>query len=207
MTFFQLGMIALQARLLVMRFGWGNSVAVVLCLAGLATWVWVVPHLNEQQNIQRQCWLRAQQSRQADESGMPAERHTTAEENFNRFSAVLGDPLDTEKQIKTLFSLARKTGLALSQAEYKLADDKNGRYRTYQILLPVKGSYSAIRNFCEKALLEIPFASLDEMGFKRESIATGRLEARLRFTLYLSEFSHANMKEDRQDSRSFKDAS
>jgi hypothetical protein len=207
MTFSRLGMFALQIRLALIRFGWSKSIAGALCITGLAAWLWGIPHLHEQQSAQRLNWLRAQQVAQTDITGMPAERHTTAEENYNHFTAVLGDPLDTEKQIKTLFALARKTGLTLSQAEYKLADDKNGRYRTYQILLPVKGSYSAIRHFCEKSLLAIPFASLDEMGFKRETIGSGTLEARLRFTLYLSESSPDALNKGPQNFNSQKEAS
>jgi hypothetical protein len=200
-------MLALQARLTVIRFGWSKSVAVILCLIGLTAWLWGIPHLYGIQRVQQQSWQRTQQARQVEESNVPAERQTTAEENFNRFIGILGDPLDTDKQIETFFSLARRAGLALSKAEYKLADDKNGRYRTYQILLPVKGSYSAIRSFCEKTLLAIPFASLDEMGFKRETIANETLEARLRFTLFLSESSNTSLNNSKQNSRLNKEAS
>lgn len=207
MTFSQLGMLTLQARLALIRFGWSRSIAAALSVAGLLAWAWGMPQLHKQQNIQQQNWLLTQQGRQAEEANLPAERQTTDEENFKHFANVLGDPLDTEKQVKTLFALARKTGLSLSKAEYKLADDKNGHYRTYQILLPVKGSYSSIRHFCEASLLAIPFASLDEMGFKRESIASRTLEARLRFTLYLSESSAAALSKSKQQLISQKDAS
>lgn len=206
MTFSQLGMLTLQARLTFIRFGWSKSIAVALCIIGLIAWAWGIQQMRKQQSTQQQNWLHAQQIRQAEEASLPAERQTTAEENFNHFTNVLGDPLDTEKQIKTLFALARKTGLTLSKAEYKFAEDKNGHYRTYQIILPVKGSYSAIRNFCEKSLLAIPFAALDEMGFKRESIASSTLEARLRFTLFLSESGISALNISKQQLNSHKDA-
>lgn len=202
----QLAMLVMRVHLALMRFGLIQTLAGVLCITGLAAWLWGIPYLHEQQSIQRLNWLRTQQGNQADAASLPIERHTTAEENFYHFMGVLGDPLGTEKQIKTLFALAQITGLTLSQAEYKLADDKNGHYRTYQIVLPVKGSYSAIIRFCEKALLAIPFASLDEMSFKRETIGSDMLEARLRFMLYLSESSPAALK-DRRNINSRKDAS
>lgn len=187
MNFNQLGMHALRLRLVFERFGWGLNIAGALGILGVIAWVWGIPYLNAQENASKLQLIKNQQKRLADESNSAAERHTTPEENYQHFKNVLGDPVDTEKQIAVFFQLARKTGLTLSKAEYKLADDKEGRYRTYQILLPVKGSYKAIREFCEKSLLAIPFASLDEMSFKRESISRGVLEARLRFTLYLSE--------------------
>ena len=79
----------------------------------------------------------------------------------------------------------------MSRADYKFGADRNGRYRTYQIVLPVKGSYSAIRQFCEQTLLAIPFASLDEMNFKRDAIGSSTLEAKLHFTVYLADMQPA----------------
>jgi hypothetical protein len=58
---------------------------------------------------------------------------------------------------------------------------------TYQLNLPVKGSYAAIWQFALSALRAIPFASLDDISFRRDSIGDATVEARLRFTLYLSE--------------------
>jgi len=46
---------------------------------------------------------------------------------------------------------------------------------------------AAVRRFCERVLLTIPFASLDEITFKREAVGNGSLDARLRFTLYLTD--------------------
>ena len=57
----------------------------------------------------------------------------------------------------------------------------------HQILLPVKGGYSEIRQFCEKTLRTLPFASLDDLSFKRETIGEAELESSLRFTLYLKQ--------------------
>ena len=53
--------------------------------------------------------------------------------------------------------------------------------------LPVKGSYGAIWQFALGALRAIPFASLDDIGFRRDSIGDPVVEARLRLTLYLKD--------------------
>jgi hypothetical protein len=199
MTFSRLGVFSLQIRLALMRFGLIKSIASIFCIAGLTAWLWAIPNLRAQQSAQQQNWLRAQQALQATDVTKQTDPQTLAEDNFNHFVDVLGDAHDTEQQIRILFALSRKTGLTLSQAEYKLVEDKNGLYRSYQILLPVKGSYGAIRQFCEKTLLAIPFASLDEMSFKRETIASDALEARLRFTLYLSESRSGDLSKGKQN--------
>lgn len=188
MTFSRLGMLSLQIRLALMRFGLSKSTACILCIVGLMAWLWGIPILHmKQKNL-----LREQHAQQATGGTTRTDMQSQAEVNFNHFTSVLGDSHDTEQQIKTIFSFSRKAGLTLSQAEYKLAEDRHGLYRSYQILLPVKGSYGAIRQFCEKTLLAIPFASLDEMSFKRETITNNALEAHLRFTLYLSPRADVN---------------
>ena len=57
---------------------------------------------------------------------------------------------------------------------------------TYQVTLPVKGSYGAVWKFGMLALRAIPFASLDEISFRRDAIGDAAVEARLRLTLYLA---------------------
>ncbi|HEY8102395.1 MAG TPA: hypothetical protein VIF82_16775 [Burkholderiaceae bacterium] len=186
MTLSQLRTINLQVQLTLLRFGWSKSIASIICMIGLMAWLLGIPYLHTQQKALQQQWQQAQQSWHTAEGMIPTVTQTTAEQHFNQFINGLGDDRYTEQQIKTLFALADKAGLTLAQADYKLAEDKNGHYRTYQILMPVKGTYRAIRQFCEKTLLAIPFASLDEMNFKRDAIGSGTLEARLRFTIYLS---------------------
>ena len=77
--------------------------------------------------------------------------------------------------------------MTLSQGQYKTAFDQSGQFHTYQIVLPVTGSYRAIWQFASQALAAIPFASLDEISFKRESIADNHVDVRMRFTLYLGD--------------------
>ena len=103
------------------------------------------------------------------------------------FEAALGERRNAEQGVKTLFKLAGQAGLTLRQGEYKAAYDRNARLHTYQVTLPVKGSYGAIWQFALGALRAIPFAALDEISFKRDAIGEANVEARLRLTFYLTE--------------------
>ncbi|KAB8057008.1 hypothetical protein GCN74_22760, partial [Janthinobacterium sp. FT14W] len=111
----------------------------------------------------------------------------TASENLARFYAALGQQRHAEQQVKQLFDLAAKNGLLLAQGEYKSGYDKASRVATYQVTLPLKGSYAAVWQFALQALRAVPFASLDELSFRREQIADTELEARLRLTFYLTD--------------------
>jgi hypothetical protein len=177
----------LQARLALYRFGWSNGIACLLCLAAASAWLWLVPHLHQQLEAERLAIVRAQHALRLASAASAQPPLPVAEQRLEQFYRTLGARRDAEQPVKTMFATAQQAGLALTQAEYKSRFDQNGRLHAYQVLLPVKGSYSVIRQFCEKTLLAIPYASLDEISFKREAIATPTLDAKLRFTLYLAD--------------------
>jgi hypothetical protein len=123
-------------------------------------------------------------------AALPAARfmpHADAGDNLAAFYGALGERRYAEQQVDTLFSLAAKTGLVLRQGEYKPGYDRNARLHTYQVILPVRGSYRAIWQFALLALRAIPFASLDDISFRRDAVGDASVEARLRLTLYLAD--------------------
>lgn len=163
-----------------------NPVAVgafAMCLLAAAALAWLLPAralLDQQRELaRRMAALPAPRVAQAP----PA----TDEHNLALFYATLGERRYAERQVGTLFGLAAKSGLVLRQGEYKAAYDRNARLHTYQVTLPVKGSYGAIWQFALLALRAIPFAALDEISFKRDAIGQAEVEARLRLTLYMAD--------------------
>jgi hypothetical protein len=115
----------------------------------------------------------------------PASAPAPDDSNLALFYRTLGDQRYAEQQVRTLFGLAEKTGLTLSRGTYRSMRDEQARLIRYQIDLPVKGSYASIWRFSLLALRAIPFASLDDISFKRETAGDPGVEAHLRFTLYL----------------------
>ena len=170
----------LRARLAAARAGAGACAAVVLCLAGAAAWAWLIPQRAEQR-------LVLARPLPAPSALAVAAPPPSANENLALFQETLGEKQYAEQHVKTLFGLAAKAGLSLNQGEYKFGYDKASRVTTYQITLPVKGSYQAIWQFVLGALRELPFAALDDIGFRRENIGDTQVEARMRFTLYLKD--------------------
>jgi hypothetical protein len=164
---------------------------VFLCLA--AGMAWTV-HTATQLDAERNALVAARAARQAAVTDAaqpsveaPAQPVVQPADPLDAFYAALGPRRYAEQQVKTLFALAAKNGLSLSQGEYKTAYDRNARLTTYQVSLPVKGSYGAIWKFALGTLRTIPFASLDDIGFRRDSIGDPAVEARLRLTLYLKD--------------------
>lgn len=185
----------LHLQVALARFGWLNCVALALLLAGVAAWFWGIAYLRAQTNAPQRALQQAQQALKAGNQDAGASAASMPQQRLLAYYDLLGEQRHAEQQIKTLFAVADKTGLSLSQAEYKSAWDQAGRTHTYQMILPIKGSYPAIRRFCEQVLLAIPFAALDEISFKREAIGNTTLEAKLHFTLYLADAAARNPQE------------
>lgn len=176
----ELASLALRGRLALARAGVLPCLAALLLLAGVANWLWLLP----QRTAVQQQLAQPLPPVAALVAPPPA---PSANQNLADFYAVLGPQRYAEQQVKVLFDLAAKNGLVLNQGEYKTARDAASGVTTYQIILPVKGGYQAIWQFAMQALRDMPFAALDEVAFRRESIAEPVVEARLRLTLYLKD--------------------
>jgi len=176
----RLRIMLLRANPLVLAAG-----ILVLVMAGALAWtlhaVWTMERAQAVRDAQ------AQQKAQAAPAAVPEPVPAPAQvpDNLAAFYGALGARGSAEQQVKTLFSLATKSGLVLRQGEYKAGYDRNAKVYTYQVNLPVKGSYAAIWQFAMAALRTIPFASLDEITFHRDAIGDATVDARLKLTLYL----------------------
>lgn len=179
----------LQARLWLARLGVANILAVLACAAGVSAWLyWLywLPQLRAR--VQEQQRILPLRLAQMASDGLPPapSAPVPATHGLASFYEALGDARFTEQQIKTMFAIAGDLGLRLDRAQYKSAADGNGRFQTYQIILPVKAGYGQLRQFSEQMLASLPFAALDEMSLRRDAIGQPALDAQLRFTLFLA---------------------
>jgi hypothetical protein len=191
------GSLLLRARLGLARVGSVTlaAAALIVLSAGMLVWLLVaLPRVEREHELLRERAARAaslSSTGGAAANGAAADTGATTAapvlDNLDSFYAALGRRSGAEQQVGTLFALAAKSGLVLSQGEYKSAWDRNARVHTYQVNLPVKGSYAAIWQFALAALRAIPFAALDDISFRRDGIGDPTVEARLRMTLYLSD--------------------
>jgi hypothetical protein len=177
----------LQAALLRLRLWLGARgpvacAALLLCVLAAGALAWLAPQRALQART-HQVALRLA----ATPPAPPRAPVATPNENLARFYATLGEKRYAEQQVDTLFALAAKNGIVLSQGEYRSAYDSQARVHTYQVTLPLKGSYGAIWQFGLQTLAALPFAALDDISFKRETIGEAQVEARLRLTLYLAD--------------------
>jgi hypothetical protein len=111
---------------------------------------------------------------------------SSGEEQLQNFYGFF-PPLSTLPDwLERIYAAAEKNGVALDVGEYRLVQERGWRLARYQLTLPVKGSYGQIRGFVAQVLTEVPASALDEIGFRRDAVATDRVDVRLRLTLYLA---------------------
>ena len=188
MTAFDLPTLGLRARIGLDRLGGVAALAVALLLLGAAAWLALASRPETSADGLRQTLAQRQlqiSAPAAAGTGAATAQRPQPQQPLAAFYGVLGEPSATEADVKRLFEAARQSGLSLGQGEYRLQIDSGSQTERYQIRLPVKGDYAAIRHFCEQVLLALPFASLDELNLKRESIADDTLTATLQFSLHL----------------------
>ncbi len=177
----------LGARLALRRLGRPACAVAALCLLGAAGWGWAWQERAALARLEAAAGAAAAAMPAAPAVPLVAPPADGASRNLALFYANLGQRRYAEQEVGTLFALAAKSGLALNQGEYKFGYDRASGVHSYQVLLPVKGSYRAIWQFCLQVLRSVPFASLDEINFKRDLIADPAPEARLRLTFYLKD--------------------
>jgi len=174
----------LRARLALGRVNPLLAATFALLLGGLSAQLALLP---AREQLERDY----EQARRLARAPLPLAAPTAAappssDQNLQHFYATLGDARGVERQLRDVFALAARHGLTLSQGEYRSAQDRNARLTTYQVNLPVKGSYGAVWGFALDVLRAMPHASLDDVAFRRDAIGDAGVEARLRLTFYLA---------------------
>ncbi len=96
----------------------------------------------------------------------------------------LEKPEATTDWLAKLYAIGRASGVELQSASYK-TQNAGGRLQRYEIVLPLTGSYTQMRDFLKRSLAEIPVLSLDQITLKRENRREGTVQAELRLTLHM----------------------
>ncbi|MFZ6755233.1 hypothetical protein ACO0KY_17865 [Undibacterium sp. Dicai25W] len=159
--------------IIVTIFGWGCLIPLEMAKIDRAD----VSLKNAQQEL-----IRAKNSKKIV-------RLSPDEVNLNKFNDNLGQKKYVEQQLKTILALAQDAQLLVNSGDYKFDHDPVGGFFIYHMQFPIKGTYKQIRQFSEQVLLMIPYASLEEITFKRDAIGSPLLEAKLAFNIYVTDIS------------------
>lgn len=168
----------LDLRIAATDLGWTTLLAGVACVsAALLQWT-IRPDIDTQTEALKKAAFR-------ERAVAETRPQTIGEERLKAFTNLLTTADTSSEALKRIFSEADKAGLVLAQADYQRLRDNAGGVSKLQITVPVKGSYPKVRAFMRSLLTALPALSIDEVGFRRETIKAQQVEARIKMTLHL----------------------
>lgn len=150
-------------------------------LGGAALFLFIVLQPLEARNqaLERQFSARVR----LDSSASNLVRASAPAARLAAFYRFLETQEQTTDGLARLYAIGKEAGLDLRSADYRM-QKAGARIERYEIAFPVTGSYAQIRTFLEKALLQIPVLSLDQITFRRQNAKEAMVRADVRLTLH-----------------------
>ena len=113
-----------------------------------------------------------------------------------KFNEMLPNGASLPNWLSLIDKAAIKQHLILNRGDYKLTQIKQDKTKKnqssrYEIVLPVTGQYTQIRQFIANVLQLQPALALSDLQIKRENTLAPLVEARLVFVLFLKDNSWA----------------
>jgi hypothetical protein len=139
----------------------------------------------QQETVRLQAELDQARVRATQRSALPAVDAFAPAERLSRFQNWF-PTLDTSPDdLRKIFHAAQQSHVVLAKGEYNLTNiDGSGGLQKYDVILPVKENYSAVKGFVAQVLNELPHASLAELRVERPAAGADELDTRVHFTLY-----------------------
>lgn len=182
----------LQLEVALWRNGWVWLLIAAMAVAALTGWLWWWP---EQQRNLASLQMSVEQAR-VDQS-----RHRAApppSPGITGDDAVLADlqrigyaETELTDVLRAISILAKAQGISLGQSAFQTSVEQHGGLRQVQITLPMTATYPQLRRFAETVLRQLPGVSVDQFGLKREAVAQGQAEARLKLSVWVDPYKVA----------------
>lgn len=168
------------------QMGWRSMAGLgLVMLAGVVYLGAAIPAQTRLTDLQEQARSVREFARAAGRSAASGTERTDSQ--LAQFYALLPDKASAPDWLGKIFAAARSESLLLEQGDYKFRPGRNGRVASYEISLPVRGTYVQVQGFIAGVLDAVPAAALDDVVLKRDAIGSPEVEAGIRFTLFMSE--------------------
>ena len=114
----------------------------------------------------------------------------TTIDDIAKFYAMFPEGASLPQWLNLIAETALKQRLVLNRGDYKLTQKnitktKQGQLARYEIVLPVVGQYTQIRQFIAEIMFLMPALALSDLQIKRENSLSPTVEARLVFVQLL----------------------
>lgn len=172
-----------QAQHLMERGGPAGVVAVIV--GALAFAAWAAPGLSMSAEARALASDNDVLQRRAASAPRTASAPLDSQQQLVAFESGFAGSRDLGASYARLWNLARRHGIALRQAEFKLTDGAQDELQRYTILVPLTADYASLRAFVIDALRDQPGLALEEMNVRRGDSKSLQVEARLNLVLFV----------------------
>jgi len=165
--------------------GW---VALALLLTGLVSW-WgaLIPLQADADRLNADSAVI--ERRLSERASAPSTVVLTPQQQLAEFEHRFADEKSITASLARLHETARKQGVQIEQAEFRMTSEAREPLARYSIVLPIKCDYRALRQFTREVLRELPALAMEEVSLRRSDAKSPLLEVQLRFVLFVAKSS------------------
>ncbi len=172
-------------RRLTWHLSWLGRIKALTLLAGAAGTICIVLAVRHIDELERQGTAYHRTGQGPAPSAAPVRAAGEPRQAVRQFFKGLPGSDASAGSVAEMMELLQRHGLQAQRGQYAVSHDKSGALTYYQIVLPVRGTYRAVRLFINQALHDLPSLALDRVSFSRSRIDDTVVEAQLRFTLLM----------------------
>ena len=167
-----------------MQLGWPGAIGVGALAMCLALYFSTMRPLQQRRDDVRAS-ASALQERIAQAGVFSSDKARPLDEQLAAFYKTFPAEQDATDSVGKIVAIAQRGGLALQQAEYKAERDKTGKLTRFEMSMPIKGEYQAIRRFLLNVHAELPTLSLEQVQFERQKVGDPHVDAKVRLVIFL----------------------
>lgn len=164
--------------------GWPGALGAAAAGLCVALYVWVLQPAQQRLEAARLS-ASSLHERIAQAAGKPNDGARPLDEQLASFYRIFPNEHDATDWVGKIAAIARRDGLEVQQADYRVNRDRIGKLTRLQMSLPLSGEYPKIRGFLSDLRAEIPIVSLEQVEFERHKVGDQKVEAKLRLVIYL----------------------
>ena len=166
------------SRYLIDRIGWPGLLGMLLAVLAIGTELLVTqPIVRQNEGLQQDLVRLQQQALDSSASVLP--------DSETRSLAHLPGGDDLIPVVAAIHAGAQQHQIALEQGEYIWQEANKTRAASYRMTFPARGPYPQLRDWVASVLARYPALVLEQFDFRRDSIASPSIEARVRFAVRL----------------------
>jgi hypothetical protein len=106
-------------------------------------------------------------------------------DNFKRLNDRVYAQKDVGNLLQLIVQIAKAKNITLVQSEIQTINEGYGGLQQLQVTFPVRTGYIEMRQFIQEVLRQLNGVSVDQISIKRENVAQGQLEARIKLSIWV----------------------